>query len=201
MTRANKRSGGITAAELMAQLAQDREFQESVARREAELQARAAQWREAGRPIVDDLRGVGIDVDSVWDLVNTSDPYPAALPILIKHLERGGYPDRVLEGAARALAVKPAAVYWDRLRALYLEADGPDTTEGLAAALAASVTSEHLEDLIALLAETSRGSTRIHFIPPILRIGGERGREVVESLRDDPVFGKEATALLKRRRK
>jgi hypothetical protein len=200
MTRGGKRrSGGISAAELMAQLAQDREFQEAAARREAERQERAAKWREAERPILEDLRGNGVDVDSVWDLVNTSDPYPAALPVLMEHLERGGYPDRVLEGVARALAVKPAAVYWDRLHDLYLRAEGPDATEGLAAALAASATPEHVDDLIALLAETSRGSTRIHFIRPILAVGGDRGRQVVEALRGDPVFGKEASALLSRR--
>jgi hypothetical protein len=119
----------------------------------------------------------------------------------MEHLERGGYPDRVLEGVARALAVEPAAVYWGRLYVLYLRAEGPDATEGLAAALAASATPEHFDDLVALLDETSRGSTRIHFIRPILRVGGDRGRAVVEALRDDPVFGKEAKALLKRRRK
>lgn len=201
MTGGRKRAGGISAAELMAQLAQDREFQEAAARREAERQERAATWRETERPILEDLRDGGVAVDSVWDLVNTSDPYPRALPILMKHLERGGYPDRVMEGVARALAVGPAAIYWDRLRALYLRAEGPDATEGLAAALAASATPEHVDDLVGLLSEASRGSTRIHFIRPILRVGGDRGREVVDALRGDPVFGKEATALLKRRRK
>ena len=199
MTGGGKRAGAISAAELMAQLAQDREFQEAAAKREAERQQRAAKWREAERPIVEDLRDHGIVVDSVWDLVNTPDPYPTALPVLLEHLEHGGYPGRVLEGVARALAVGPAAVYWDRLRVLYLRAEGPDATEGLAAALAASARPEHLDDLVALLDETSRGSTRIHFIRPILRVGGARGQTVVEGLRDDPVFGKEAAALLKRR--
>ncbi|MCL2541548.1 MAG: hypothetical protein FWE71_03700 [Nocardioidaceae bacterium] len=201
MTGGDKRAGGISAAELMAQLAQDREFQETAAKREAERQQRAAKWREAQRPILEDLHDRGIAVDSVWDLVNTSDPYPTALPVLLEHLERGGYPDRVLEGVARAMAVAPAAVHWDRLRDLYLRAEGPDATEGLAAALAASARPEHLDDLIVLLDETSRGSTRIHFIRPILTVGDARGRAVVEGLRDHPVFGKEAKALLKQRRK
>lgn len=197
MTSGGKRLGGVTAAELMAQLAQDREFQEAAAKREAERQQRAAVWREAALPILDDLRDSGFEVDSVWDLVNTSDPYPAALPVLLEHLERGVYPDRVLEGLARALAVGPAAVYWDRLRALYLRVDGPDAMEALAVALAASATPERLDDLVGLLDETSRGNTRIHFIRPILGVGGDRGRAVVEELRDDPTFGKEARALLK----
>lgn len=201
MTRDGKRSGGISAAELMAQLAQDRDFQEAAAKREAERQERASAWREAEQPIVGDLRTAGVEVASVWDLVNTSEPYPAALPVLMEHLERGGYPDRVLEGVARALAVQPASIYWQRLRDLYRRATGRDVTEGLAVALAAAATAEHLDDLLALLGDESLGSTRIHFIRPILRIGGARGREVVKGLRRDPVLGKEATALLKRRRK
>jgi hypothetical protein len=180
----------------MAQLAQDSEFQEAAAKREAELQERANKWRKAERPIVEDLRGAGLGVQSVWDLVNTSKPYPAALPILMEHLERGGYPDRVTEGVARALAVQPAGVYWQRLRDLYLHAEGPDATEGLAVALAASATSAHLDELLALLADESRGDTRIHFIGPTLKVGGPRGRQVVEALRSDPVLGKEATAQL-----
>lgn len=133
----------------------------------------------------------------LWDLVNTDEPYPSALPVLMDHRERGGYPDRVLEGAARSLAVKPAAVYWHRLRELYSRAAGPDATEGLAVALAAVAEADHLDDLLALAHDTARGHTRVHFIRPILRVGVTRGREAVAALRDDPVVGKEATALLK----
>ncbi|WP_187120112.1 hypothetical protein [Actinomyces polynesiensis] len=55
--------------------------------------------------------------------------------------------------------------------------------------------------MVEFLSVEERGQSRICFIGPILRVGGERGREVVESLREDPVLGKESTALLKRRRK
>jgi len=64
--------------------------------------------------------------------VNRSEPYPEALPVLIDHLERGGYPDRVMDSLARALAVKPAVSYWDRLKARYLLAGGPQERDGVA---------------------------------------------------------------------
>lgn len=105
MTRRGKPPGGIGAAELLAQLAQDREFQEAASKRRAEAEEKASAWREAETPILDELRRCGVDVASVWELVNTSKPYPSALPVLMAHLERGGYPDRVMEGLARALAV------------------------------------------------------------------------------------------------
>jgi len=166
---------------------------------DAERQARVEELRRAEQSIVEDLRNGGVDVNSVWNLVNTADPYPAALPILLDHLQRGGYPDRVMESLGRALAVGPSASVWETLRQLYLAAEGRGQEEGLAVALAASATADHLDGLIALLDETSRGSTRIHFLRAIKRVGGKRGLDVLTTLQDDPAFGKEARALLKQR--
>lgn len=147
-------------------------------------------------PIVEDLRAAGVDVDSVWDLVNTSEPYPAALPILLHHLERGGYPPRVMEAIGRALAVTPSEIYWDRLKSRWLEARDTGEEDGVAVALAACATEEHLDDLIDFLSIDERGDSRIYFIRPIFKVGGARGREILDALRTDPVFGKEVTATL-----
>lgn len=166
---------------------------------EAERRARAAALREAEQPIVRDLRAAGVQVTSVWDLVNTSEPYPSALPILLHHLEQGGYPDRVMESLGRALAVKPAVFWWDRLKALYLGSRSPGEEDGVAVALAACATKAQVDDLIGLLALEKRGEARIYFLRPIKRLGGQQGREIVESLQEDPVFGREASAMLRRR--
>ncbi|GAB3595613.1 hypothetical protein [Microbacterium tumbae] len=199
MTGRSKRSG-ISATDLMAELQNDPEYQRKVQAAEAERQARAQVLREAEQPIVADLRAAGVEVNSVWDLVNTSDPYPAALPILVDHLELGSYPERVMESLGRALAVKPAVAFWERLKARWLDARNPGEEDGAAVALAACATQAQLDDLIGFLAVEERGQSRIYFIRPILKVGGDRGREVVNALRDDPVLGKEATALLKRRK-
>jgi len=79
-------------------------------------------------------------VASAWDLVNKTDPYDDALPVLLGHLEGGGYPDRVMESLGRAIAVRAAGVFWDQLKALYLRAKNPGEEEGLALALAAAAT-------------------------------------------------------------
>jgi hypothetical protein len=196
MTPRSGREPEITAGELMARMAQDPEYQAAKAARDAELQKWVDGWRAAEQPIVADLRAAGVAVDSVWDLVKTSEPYPDALPVLMDHLERGGYPDRVMEGMARALAVKPAAPMWDRLRARYDRASGPDELGGLAAALSASATPAQLDGLVELAGDATRGEYRVLFVEPILRLGGERGRAVVQGMREDPVLGAEAAALL-----
>jgi hypothetical protein len=189
----------MSATEFMAQLEKDEEYQRKKAAFDAGAQERAGVLRVAEQPIVAALRGVGVQVDSVWDLVNTSEPYPAALPVLMEHLERGGYPDRVMESLGRALAVMPAVAYWDRLKALYLAPRNSGEEDGTAVALAACATQAQLDDLLGFLSLAERGESRIYFIRPILHVGGQRGREVVGSLGSDPVFGKEARALLKSR--
>jgi hypothetical protein len=198
MTVRGRRSG-ISATDLLAELRNDPEYQRKVQAAEAERQARARVLREAELPVVTGLRNVGVEVDSVWDLVNTSEPYPAALPVLMDHLERGGYPQRVMEGLGRALAVKPSVTFWERLKACWLEARDAGEEDGVAVALAACATKKQLDDLIEFLSVEERGQSRIYFIRPILKVGGDRGRRVVDTLRSDSVFGKEATALLKRR--
>jgi hypothetical protein len=187
----------MSATEFMAQLEKDEEYQSRKAASAAEVQKRANVLRAAEQPIVAALHSVGVQADSVWDLVNSPESYPEALPVLLEHLERGGYPDRVMESLGRALAVKPAVAYWDRLKTLYLAPRGSGEEDGVAVALSASATQAQLDDLIQFLSYSDRGESRIYFIRPILKVGGERGRKLVASLRDDPVFGKESRVLLK----
>lgn len=200
MTGRSKWSG-ISATDLTARLEKDPEHQRMVQAAEAERHERARFLAQAEQPVVADLRAVGVQVDSVWDLVNTSEPYPAALPVLMEHLERGGYPERVMESLGRALAVKPSVAFWDRLKARWLDARDPGEQDGAAVALAACATKKQLDDLIEFLSVEERGESRIYFIRSIVRVGGDRGYEVLDSLRDDPVLGQAATARLKRRRK
>lgn len=197
-----KRTGPRTAEEVIRErewlLANDPAYRAQVEAVEAQRRERLEMLREAERPIVRALNAVGVEVASVWDLVNTSDPYPDALPVLLDHLEKGGYPDRVMESLGRALAVKPAVAWWDRLKALYLASRNDGEEDGTAVALAACATKAQLDDLIGFLSVEQRGSSRIYFLRPIKRLGRERGREILESLRGDPTFGKEASALLRR---
>src|SRR5690349_21720629 len=102
----------MTAAELLQTLARDPGWVAANASRESTRAELEAFFAHAERPIVEDLRSVGVEVDSVWDLVASDDPYPAALPVLLAHLEEGGYPDRIMEGLGRALAVGPSGVFW-----------------------------------------------------------------------------------------
>lgn len=67
-------------------------------------------------------------------------------------------------------------------------------------ALAACATKKQLDGLIDFLAVEERGESRLFFLRSIVRVGGDKGVEVLESVSDDPVLGQAATARLKRRR-
>jgi hypothetical protein len=196
-------TGSVTADELAAEkarlLREDPEYRARVEAADAERREWRDALRRAERPVVEDLVGVGVDVSSVWDLVNSSKPYPLALPVLIEHLERGGYPDRAMESLGRALAVKPAVEFWARLKDRYLNARGAGEEDGAAVALAACAMAAQFDELIELLDVAERGESRIYFLRPIKNLGGAQGLAVLESLRKDAVFGKEARALLKGR--
>jgi HEAT repeat protein len=195
-----RRSGSITAEELLAELEADAEYVAKRDEREQELQRRQGKWRRAEAPLVDELRKAGLQVDSVWDLVNTSTPYPQALPILVKHLERR-YPDRVREGIARALAVRDAQFAWDDLVRLYeQEPAGTDAKDGLAVAIAAASSTAVVDDVISLAEDPVHGKSRILLIRALRRSRAGHAREALKRLETDPVLAVEVRRVLKRQR-
>jgi len=191
------RSAEEVARELEADPAFRARWAEIHARRERlEAESRAAQ-----RPILEDLARHGVEVSSVWDFVNTSEPYHEALPVLMDHFERGGYPSGVMEGLGRALAVGPSIRWWSQLKERYLHPRNEGERIGATVALAACATKEQFDELVELLKLDVGDEQRILFLRPIRRLGRERGWAVVESVVDDPVLGKEARAALKARQK
>ncbi len=197
------RPGAMTAAAAVALMQErirtDPTYRAALAAAEAEHEQHQQAMADAEQPIAADLRRAGVPVTSVWDLVSSPEPYPEAIPVLLEHLQRTGYPDRVMESMGRALAKRPAGHLWPAIRALYLQTDSPGAMNGLAIALVTLATRARYKELASLLSVDSRGDTRVHFLRPIKRLGGAEGRALLESLTTDPVFGREATHLTKRR--
>lgn len=192
----------VTAAELVAELEADPGWVAARAKDERERQARAGKWREAEKPLVRELRRAGFQVDSAWDLVNRSEPYPEALPILLEHLDRP-YPDRVREGIARALAVRGDSRFaWRTLVELYRrEPPGTDAKDGLAVALAAIADRSTLDELIGLAEDRQHGESRVLLLAGMTRCRQPTARAAVERLQDDPDVGDEARRRVNSRRR
>jgi len=188
-----------TAAEFMAELHADPDW---VARRkaaEAELAARDAEWAKAEAPVVKALHQVGLNVESVWDLVNTAEPYPEALPLLLDHLQRD-YPDRVREGIARALAVREAKFGW-RILVDQFRRD-PDTEAfgakgGIGVALAAAADDTVMGEVIDLIRDRRHGGNRAFLIAALARSSRPEVHQVLLDLKDDDEIGYDVRKTLR----
>ena len=105
----------ITAEELLAQLEADPEYQARRTAQEARLSELKAVCAADEAQLVAELRAVGLDIDSIWDLVNNTPhpflqrrflgPYPTGNAVLVEHLAKPHHP-RIREGIVRALTVK-----------------------------------------------------------------------------------------------
>lgn len=180
----------------MAELDADPAYVAHRERRDVERQRMEEESRRAQAPLIEELRAVGVEVDSAWELVNTSTPYPAALPILLEHLQRP-YPDRVREGIARALAVRGAKFGWERLVRLYREEPaGTDAKDGLAVALAAASDDDVVDEVISLAEDVEHGESRLLLLRRLKRSRSAEARAALERFADDSVLGQEARRLL-----
>ena len=99
-----ERKGLITAAEHMALLQKDPVWVARNADNAGKIKQRLELSRREQAKLLADLQEVGVQVASVWDLVSTADKYPAAMPVLLRHLV-APYSKRIKEGIVRALTV------------------------------------------------------------------------------------------------
>ena len=189
-----RRGGGMTAAELMEKLSKDKEYQARAADREKQRLAKEAASREEQRQLAADLARVGVPVHSAWELVNTADPYPAAIPVLLNHLRRP-YSERTKEGIARALAVPEAKDGWNVLLEEF--ENNPDThpngykwAVGVALGVVARETGRH-EEALRLLRDKRHGENRSALLEAIAFSNDKSVRPLIAEFADDPELGEQ----------
>jgi len=191
---------GMTAAELMAELEADPERVAARDARDREIELDETASRKQQVPLRADLSAVGVRVADVWELVNTAEPYPTAIPVLVEHLHRE-YDVGVREGIARALAVTDAAPYWDEIMKLFRASD-PDQVriyQGLAAALSGMATRHQLRQVRDVLRDRSVGGGRGFFLSTLTRLRAPDRWDLIGEFAEDPEIGAEARHLLHQR--
>ena len=177
-----------TASELMAELAGDAAYLERERQREKELQRKEEEFSRAEEPLVRDLRAAGLQLSSIWDLVNTRKSYASVVPLLLEHLDRP-YPERVREGIARALAVPEARQGWNKLVDSYLsetDATAHGIKWALHLAIAAAADLTVLDTLIRLAIDKRHRRNRAMFVPALAKMADPRARVALDELADDP---------------
>jgi hypothetical protein len=180
----------ITTAEHMALLRQNPEWAARNAATEARLRERQEQHRKEQAQLLADLREVGIRIESVWDLVNTADKYPAAIPVLLRHVVLP-YHKRIKEGIIRALTVDYAGpeVLRELIRQFLEQADSSENSIKwvLGNAISEVATPADAETVIALAMDPSHGDSRDMITQRLPRVVKNKARlnEVLQHLMRD----------------
>ena len=186
-----------TAAEFLAELAADKEYVEMRRAKDEALMKHRAELASAEVPLVEALRLVGLAVSSVWDLVNTAKSYPEAIPVLFEHLHKP-YPERIVEGILRALAVPESRPRWKELLAVF-EAAPAQQTGGLrwaaGCALGAAADDGVVAEVIRIVGDARYGFDRAALLPALARSKDAKAQMLLQELRDDPILGKEVKKL------
>lgn len=186
-----------TAEEWLRQLNQDPAFRARREEREEAIRQRRRFREHAEKPLVEALREVDLEVDSVWDLVGTKDPYPRAIPILLEHLN-GEYPAKIREGIGRALAVRVLSPEdWQVIRRCFVEEPDTEAKWALALVLKTNAREEHVGALEELLADPRSGKGRAALAEGYYRLRGGAAKRVLETLVSDPEIGESVGQLLK----
>ena len=190
-------TGPISAQQHLAKLQADPAWVATRQEKERKGLERVEQWRREQKPLLDDLAAIGVVVDSAWRLHGIQNPDERIFPILLDHLTRP-YSPRVVEGIARAFAVKSARpIVWDALvTMLKSHALADAAVEGVMAAISELAQPRDLQTLIDLLADRSLGSPRIFLVANLMRSKKPEARTALLRLQDDPDLAREITARL-----
>ena len=147
------RSKPKTAAEFMAELATDAEYQRRLAERQTAAAARGAAVAADERDLVAELQLAGVKASSVYDFIGEHLAPAAAGAILVRHLSVPHIRE-VREGVIRALScshLRPAA--FDALKGGFRQTTDPSERWLFANALAAMATLEELKFEVAGISE------------------------------------------------
>lgn len=192
---------GKTAGELLRELENNPEYVAMRQRKDAELAQRVAVLARASAPLIAALAGVGVDVASVWDLVNRPNDYDVALPVLLTHLNLE-YPEVIREGIARALGVPNARpLAWEAVVSQYKREPMRQVKSGLAVAISAMADRSVLDEVIALVRDRANGPSRILLLSVLSRSRDPAAATTLTELADDPDLYKEIAIILKRKAK
>jgi hypothetical protein len=192
-----------SAEDFLAQLAADPEYQARKTAWNAETKKVAEALARAEAPVVVALQEAGFEITSVWDFVNTTQPYVGALPILLDHLQRD-YPDKVRESIARAMAVPDSKFAWRTLLKLFQQDFDPKANGvkwAVGAGLAAAADDEVIGDLIALFRNPRHGENRVVFVEALSKSRNAEARLALEQAREDPAVSREIRRVLDRPRR
>ena len=189
-----KRRRPLTAEQLLTDLHQNPTWQREQERRDGQLIARQVESVAEQKDLLKDLASVGCRVDTVWDLVNSTGSYAAAIPVLLAHAVRP-YSTGVREGIIRALTTDSAAgtVSCEILINEYkkLNDSSPNSLKWvLGNAISIVAVRECATEIVKLIRDKANGRARDMMTLRLTRICPRNlARQILKELLDDPEIG------------
>ena len=169
--------------ELVGKPRTSEEVEESMAISKRIGELRSKEYQE----LTDELLGVGIKIKSIYDLVNTKEKYPKAIPFLLKHLQKK-YSDITKEGIIRALSVKEAkGVAAPLLIKEYLNTpkEKEDFRWAIGNAVWTTITKNEVESILPIVLDKSNGWSREGFIFALSIVKDDTIKNVLIQAMDD----------------
>lgn len=198
----------MTAAELMAELANDAAYQKKISEKERARAQAESQLRDEEAELVKELRGTGMQMHldripgeeyvgpprSISDLVNTESRYPEAIPILVKHLSKD-YSRPIKQSIIRALATPDArGIAFGKLAELFRSTkDGESEMKWLlGAAIVETCTEEDVDVIIEFANDPRHGRGREYLPLGLVNASREKAIPILEGWTNDPTLAENA---------
>lgn len=137
--------------------------------------------------LVDDLNSLDLNVSSVWDLVNTKNKYPNAIPILLIHLVKD-YSEKNKEGIVRALAVKEAIGKASPVLIAEYNRTPKDKMLlrwAIGNTIYTTITEDDVESILPIVRDKTNGTSRQMFVSALGKVKSEKAEDVLVNLLDD----------------
>lgn len=193
-----KKSFNKTTAEIMAELQKNQKYQEMIQEKEKKRNELEHQLNKNELPLLRELGAAGVKVSSVWDLVNTKESYPSAIPILIEHLSRN-YHYKNKEGIVRALSVKEAI---GKASQALIEEYNRTSKEldtyrwAIGNSVFTTITNKDVDEVLKIVQDRSNGQSRHMFILALGKVRSKKIDQVLtELLHDNEVASYASEAL------
>lgn len=135
-----------------------------------------------------ELSKVGVSINDIYDLVNTKEPYPRAIPVLLNLLKKGIEHIGIKEGIIRALAVKEAVGIANPV--LFEEYNKTPKDKmllkwAIGNTIYTTITENYIEKAVAIVKDKSNGMSRQMFVLALGKIKSTDIENVLIELLDD----------------
>jgi HEAT repeat protein len=181
-----------TAAEILAELNKNNSYSQKIKKNENERELQLKLIKEDEKKISASLSEMDIYIESIYDLVNTNEPYPEAIPILVNFLNSDELSsNRIIEGIIRALGVKEAIGIANKpLLRLYNRTKDKDTPYlwAIGNTMTIIISEEDIDEVIKIITDKSNGMSRQMFVLALGNIPSEKSEDVlIQVLNDDEI--------------